>query len=518
MEHATPGFSDAGHKDRPSAALIGLAISMGASSLIVPQQGDAAYATEPAAPELTRVILYTPDLIPASQSGTPQEKLTATELIPTVPVRESFNAGVQVKFKDLIQSSGKLADQPALKTVVPRVADKTESPATVLPAAAITAQPAPAVLTVPVVEVTPNIVLHKVQPGETLSSIASAYGVSLTELLKFNELSDPSRLEINQTLNIPQTSAIRSDFSETASDESSNQSVAGTTLAASSTSIASGYANSLASQSEQPNQKYVENLRADLMRLREKYQVHKDRNQAHLPAQEVQDAQQPVVVPAQRNRSVSASGFSANSNTSQAQIQKLREQQRELASKTQSSAWETAVAESTIEPQQIAKASLGSELYESLMNPLMNSPQLPPLNSPDTYLPKSPAYSNGYNWPAQGVLTSGYGWRWGRMHAGIDIAGPIGTPIVAAASGVVTYAGWDEGGYGNLVEIQHPDGSMTRYAHNDRILVSQGQQVEQGEQISEMGSTGFSTGPHLHFEIHHPGGGAQNPMAYLPPA
>ncbi|MBD2040543.1 peptidoglycan DD-metalloendopeptidase family protein [Microcoleus sp. FACHB-672] len=518
MEHATPGFSDASHKDRPSAALIGLAISMGASSLIVPQQGDAAYATEPAAPELTRVVLYTPDFIPASDSRKPQEELAATELTPTVSVRNSFNADVQVKFKDLIQSSGKLAERSALKTVTPRVAGKTESPATVIPATAITAQPAPAVMTVPVLEVARNIVLHKVQPGETLSSIASVYGVSLTDLIKFNELSDPSRLEINQTLSIPQTSAIRSDFSETASDESSNQSVAGTTLAASSPSVASRYANSFASQSEQPNQKYVENLRADLMRLREKYQTHKDKHPTHLPIQEAQNAEQPMVVPVQRNRSVAASRFSANTNTSQAQIQKLRQQQRELASKTQSSSWQTAAAESSIEPQQIAKASLGSEVYESLMNPLMNSPQLPPLNSPDTYLPKSPAYFNGYNWPAQGVLTSGYGWRWGRMHAGIDIAGAIGTPIMAAASGVVTYAGWDEGGYGNLVEIKHPDGSMTRYAHNDRILVRQGQQVEQGEQISEMGSTGFSTGPHLHFEIHQPGGGAENPMAYLPPA
>nr|WP_263013042.1 M23 family metallopeptidase [Ancylothrix sp. D3o] len=101
------------------------------------------------------------------------------------------------------------------------------------------------------------------------------------------------------------------------------------------------------------------------------------------------------------------------------------------------------------------------------------------------------------------------------MHAGIDIAGPIGTPIVAAGGGIVTFAGWDEGGYGNLVEIQHPDGSITRYAHNNRILVREGQQVEGGQQIAEMGSTGNSTGPHLHFEIHPQGKGAENPLAYL---
>lgn len=142
-----------------------------------------------------------------------------------------------------------------------------------------------------------------------------------------------------------------------------------------------------------------------------------------------------------------------------------------------------------------------------------NGAELPPLSAPDTYLPNSPV--QGYIWPAQGQLSSGYGWRWGRMHNGIDIAGPIGTRIVAAAAGVVTYAAWDEGGYGNLVEIQHPDGSITRYAHNDRIWVRAGQRVQQGQQISEMGSTGYSTGPHLHFELRVAGQGAVDPMAYL---
>jgi murein DD-endopeptidase MepM/ murein hydrolase activator NlpD len=141
------------------------------------------------------------------------------------------------------------------------------------------------------------------------------------------------------------------------------------------------------------------------------------------------------------------------------------------------------------------------------------SPSLPPLNA-EPYLPD--ASVNGYIWPAQGVLTSGFGWRWGRMHKGIDIAGPIGTPIVAAASGTVITAGWNSGGYGNLVEIQHADGSVSLYAHNSRVNVRVGQRVQQGQQIAEMGSTGYSTGPHLHFEIHPSGQGAVNPMAYLP--
>jgi len=146
----------------------------------------------------------------------------------------------------------------------------------------------------------------------------------------------------------------------------------------------------------------------------------------------------------------------------------------------------------------------------------MVSPDLPPLPGADRFLPNGAEASKGYIWPAKGVLTSGYGWRWGRMHKGIDIAAPVGTPIVAAASGVVITAGWNSGGYGNLVEIQHPDGSVTLYAHNNRLLVRKGQQVGQGEQIAEMGSTGYSTGPHSHFEVHLPAKGAVNPIAYLP--
>ena len=120
-------------------------------------------------------------------------------------------------------------------------------------------------------------------------------------------------------------------------------------------------------------------------------------------------------------------------------------------------------------------------------------------------------------WPTKGVFTSGYGWRWGRMHKGIDVANNVGTPIVAARQGTVTFAGWHDGGYGYLVEISHPDGSRSLYGHNSRVLVRQGDVVQQGQQISQMGSTGRSTGPHLHFEIHSPGQGASNPLAFLPP-
>ena len=128
-----------------------------------------------------------------------------------------------------------------------------------------------------------------------------------------------------------------------------------------------------------------------------------------------------------------------------------------------------------------------------------------------------PFADTGWIWPTQGVFSSGYGWRWGRMHKGIDIANNVGTPVMAARAGQVVSAGWNDGGYGYLVEVRHADGSLSRYAHNSRILVRPGDQVNQGSVISLMGSTGRSTGPHLHFEILPPGRGAMNPLQFLPP-
>ncbi len=142
-------------------------------------------------------------------------------------------------------------------------------------------------------------------------------------------------------------------------------------------------------------------------------------------------------------------------------------------------------------------------------------PAAPLLPSSQYVLPQAANGLGNYIWPTQGTLTSGYGWRWGRMHRGVDIAAPTGTPVVAAAEGMVTFAGWNNGGYGNLVDIRHADGSLTRYAHNSQLWVHAGQTVIQGQLIAEVGSTGYSTGPHLHFEIHPSGHGAVNPMVYL---
>ena len=105
-----------------------------------------------------------------------------------------------------------------------------------------------------------------------------------------------------------------------------------------------------------------------------------------------------------------------------------------------------------------------------------------------------------YARPGQGRRTSSYGQRWGRLHAGVDLAAGTGSPVVAAAAGRVKSAG-TESGYGRCVRIILDDGTETVYAHMSRLLVSDGQRVRAGELIGREGNTGRSTGPHLHFEV-----------------
>ncbi|MDQ4070007.1 MAG: peptidoglycan DD-metalloendopeptidase family protein [Actinomycetota bacterium] len=120
---------------------------------------------------------------------------------------------------------------------------------------------------------------------------------------------------------------------------------------------------------------------------------------------------------------------------------------------------------------------------------------------------------SGVAWPTNGSLTSGFGLRWGSMHAGIDIANGVGTPIRAAKAGTVILAGWN-GGYGNCVVIDHGGGFSTLYGHMSRVRVSEGERVSQGQLIGDMGSTGNSTGSHLHFET-RVNGSPQDPQRYL---
>lgn len=116
--------------------------------------------------------------------------------------------------------------------------------------------------------------------------------------------------------------------------------------------------------------------------------------------------------------------------------------------------------------------------------------------------------------PAEGRYTSSFGARWGTSHMGIDVANRIGTPILAVADGTVVEAG-TASGFGLWVRIEHADGSISVYGHVDTYSVREGQEVRAGEQIARMGNRGFSTGPHLHFEIWDADGRKKNPNTWL---
>lgn len=126
--------------------------------------------------------------------------------------------------------------------------------------------------------------------------------------------------------------------------------------------------------------------------------------------------------------------------------------------------------------------------------------------------------AGGFVTPVEGRVSSPFGWRnvsvnGNRYHGGLDIAANMGTPVVAARSGVVTRAGW-WGSYGNVVVLDHGDGTETRYAHLSAVTVRVGQGLRQGDVLGRVGSTGASTGPHLHFEVRFDGR-AVDPLPYL---
>jgi murein DD-endopeptidase MepM/ murein hydrolase activator NlpD len=125
-------------------------------------------------------------------------------------------------------------------------------------------------------------------------------------------------------------------------------------------------------------------------------------------------------------------------------------------------------------------------------------------------------YAGGLQWPLEaGIVSSEFGERWGKMHKGIDIAADVGEPVYAIAAGEVIYAGNGMRGYGNVVIIRHDRMRTSLYAHNSELKVKQGDQVTQGTLVALLGSTGHSTGPHVHFEIRD-GDTPLNPRSVLP--
>ena len=407
-----------------------------------------------------------------------------------------------------------------------------------------------------------SLVSYQISPGDTLTAIAQTHGISSSELAKINQLTNPNLLEVNQFIKVPQSQAVSplssdaaliqvpssmpSELPQAASVPlptvpslatvtSSNPVVLPSTevttpigVGGDAPQVALNPARS-AGQSytgiqapanvRQDDGQYVSSLVTEIIKLREKYQSKpvsvRDRPQSFAPAQALVPAS---LSPTGNHRVNPEFKPSRNLESLQAELRSLQSD-RTAASGSQTKTNSLAADASKPKAQTVAMAPAGSESYAPLVRSSvgkMVSPSLPPIGKPDAYLPGNSGKFNGYIWPAKGMLTSGYGWRWGRMHKGVDIAAPVGTPVVAAAPGKIITAGWNDGGYGNLVEVQHADGSVTLYGHNSRILVKVGQTVAQGQQIADMGSTGFSTGPHSHFEVHLPGQGAVNPVAHLP--
>ncbi|MEM6836347.1 MAG: peptidoglycan DD-metalloendopeptidase family protein [Cyanobacteria bacterium P01_C01_bin.120] len=367
---------------------------------------------------------------------------------------------------------------------------------------------------------------HRVRAGETVWSIARTYGLDPDDLQQLNAIADPRSLMPGDKIAVPTDlplTEVEAELLGRRQSANKRQLAAIETLGRTSPEPAN--VDAVTTVDEPSSAALIASAEPESLEIEPSEVVTDDPFVANLLAEiaEVNGARQaaaPAAVeatPAARD----TSPLSAEENGDEA-IANLPAETVAINPEFTGDVSETDLTdfeERLSSEDLLAAAPLGSEVYAPVLeNPAgrIVTPEMPVMPGQDVYLPEAPNRFDGYMWPAQGVLTSGYGWRWGRMHRGVDIAGPVGTPIYAAGSGVVERSGWNSGGYGNLVDIRHPDGSLTRYAHNSRLLVSPGQQVRQGQQIAEMGSTGYSTGPHLHFEIHIPNQGTVNPMAMLP--
>jgi murein DD-endopeptidase MepM/ murein hydrolase activator NlpD len=164
-----------------------------------------------------------------------------------------------------------------------------------------------------------------------------------------------------------------------------------------------------------------------------------------------------------------------------------------LANHTKAVARELAVARTTAVTRSVQRKKLAARAVEVKHAALAHSWRLPVTHP---------------------VVSSGFGYRWGRLHAGQDFAVSEGTPLASMSTGTVTFAGV-MGGYGNLVKIRYWDGTISFYGHMSRISVNSGDSVQPGQSVGKSGNTGHSTGPHLHLEIHPNGGQPVDPASWL---
>jgi murein DD-endopeptidase MepM/ murein hydrolase activator NlpD len=154
------------------------------------------------------------------------------------------------------------------------------------------------------------------------------------------------------------------------------------------------------------------------------------------------------------------------------------------------------------------------QLPVAIITPAEIAPERSPVPGTTAPTPAFPPFDPAFIWPISGTINSGFGPRGASFHDGIDIAAPEGTPIRAIDGGEVVYSDQLRG-YGNMVILRHAGGFVSVYAHNERNLVREGQQVSRGETIARVGTTGRVTGPHLHFEIRRENK-AQDPLHYMP--
>lgn len=173
------------------------------------------------------------------------------------------------------------------------------------------------------------------------------------------------------------------------------------------------------------------------------------------------------------------------------------------------------VSRSLISEKTLIEEKIKVIAYGTKEKPVISAPNQSSSNSSGSSSSSSSS-SGSFMHPLKGAgrISSTYGARWGTFHKGIDYAAPAGTPVYASLAGKVIYAGYNSGGYGKLVIIEHSNGYQTYYAHNSRLYVNVGETVSQGERIAGVGTTGDSTGNHLHFEIRK-NGSPVNPSNYL---
>ncbi|PSB03558.1 peptidoglycan DD-metalloendopeptidase family protein [Merismopedia glauca] len=557
---------------RTSATTIGLAIAMAASGMVLSQkeqkvmaaeefgianQTEALSSLENSPTEKESSATNTPVTSEASISSAASTNSLKPQSVDTTNVSEVAVPTAAVQEPTPVAVESKTSNSVTETVVVtsvkqPKVVANLTNPdsGNQLPAKSLIKEPVDLIPQPSAAEVlatsTPKVI-YQVKSGDTLETIAQSYDTSVTQLAKLNSLDTKASLQTNQGLIVPS--------SDTSVDAQAPEAEKNLTSQPESVVPDSQANNSIPSDSiaEEPN---ANELQAEIETLKEETEVQTLVAQAipeavpiTVPDPDTVATTQPSsAIPTDNQSEVATTGAIeipvpkpenytvvkptwGSTSSSRLEIQASPNQTRRISTQTQSSTplpirqgdslpLETGAIEIPVPapatnfvPNQrrgrnLATAPLGTDDYNSNIPTSPSQQQLK-----DQFL--NPSANVTYTWPVNAVVTSGFGKRWGRLHAGIDLAAAIGTPVRAAAPGIVIRSGW-VGGYGNLVEIKHPNGSVTRYGHNSQLIVQVGQEVQQGDVISMSGNTGRSTGPHVHFEIRPDGKQAVNPMPLLP--